>query len=297
MTRALGVLLACLLVALTACERAKPAGSSTATGAGGAPGPRIVALSPAIAVIIRDLGQGSKLVGRHGFDTFSDPALPVCGDQAGLDYEALLRVRPTHVLTQWGRRDRPERLATLAREHGWTLRDFPMLSLAEVEEAAATLAADLAVPAPPAIRLQEQGRRPDRAAIGRVLMLYGGEPPAALGPGSFHHELLVDLGATPAVREGAAFITLDAEDVLRLAPDAIIIIAPRDPNAETNVPPPPGAENADAAVAALRGLAKLDLPALRTRRVAIIDDPLSATPGTNLRTLRATLAEIVDGWR
>lgn len=285
-------LFAAALLALAACERG-PAAKSAGGEAGA--GPRIVALSPAAAQIVRDLGLGARLVGRHGFDTFSDPALAVCGDQAGIDYEALLGARPTHVLLQWGQRERPARLTQLAATNRWSVHDYPLLALADVDDAAAEMAALWGVATLPPIRGLEAGKRPDRAAVGRVLLLYGIDPPSALGPGSFHHELLVDLGATPALTEGRAFMTLDAEDVLRLAPDAVMIFNPRAAGRPaSNVPP---AE----LVKRLGALGRLDVPAFRAAsggvpRVVLIDDPMCATPGTNLRGLRAEMAGVVDGW-
>ena len=63
---------------------------------------------------------------------------------------------------------------------------------------------------------------------GRVLLLWPTNPPAAVGPGSFHHEVLVRAGGRPAIESGSAYIELDAEGVLALAPDAIMVISPRD---------------------------------------------------------------------
>lgn len=275
----------CAAAWLAGCERGPVAKNAAGV-------PRIVALSPAAAQIVRDLGLGAKLVGRHGFDTFSDQALAVCGDQAGIDYEALLGARPTHVLLQWGRRERPTRLTELAAANRWSVHDYPLLALADVDDAAAEMAALFGVATLPPIRGHEEGRRPERAAVGRVLLLYGTDPPSALGPGSFHHDLLVDLGATPAISEGRAFMTLDAEDVLRLAPDAVMIFDPREAGRPAgNVPP---AE----LVRRLGALGRLDVPAFRAggARVVLIDDPMCATPGTNLRGLRAEMAGVLDGW-
>src|SRR5688572_2242849 len=101
--RLFAIVLALAGLGVCACDRSAPApGPATADRAGP---PRVVALSPGLAVTMRDLGLGDLLAGRHGFDAWSDPALPVCGDQSGLDYERLLAVRPTHILVQWGQRD------------------------------------------------------------------------------------------------------------------------------------------------------------------------------------------------
>jgi ABC-type hemin transport system substrate-binding protein len=297
------------------CERRSGGtNASTTTGAAASTGTtsgevRIVALSPALTRIARDLGAADKLVGRHAFDAWADPALPICGDQAGLDYETLIRVRPTHVLTQWGQREMPARLAELARERGWVIEDFRLLTLEDIPATAAALheivhaghgeqrggfdGTDLAR------RLQEAFAPRaglEAARAGRVLMLYAGPTPAALGPGSWHHQLLERLGGVPAVTTGKPFQTLDVEDLARLKPDAIVVVSPRGAGADE--PRAPAVRTRAEARAVLGRLADLDVPALRVEpvRVVILDDPLAAVPGTNLAELADELAEALGRW-
>jgi hypothetical protein len=101
--------------------------------------PRIVALRPALAIILRDLGLESHIVGRHAYDMVLPPSVPVCGNQTGIDYEALIGVQPTDVLLQWGRRELPGRLQTLAREHRWAVSDYELLALDDVLSTTADL--------------------------------------------------------------------------------------------------------------------------------------------------------------
>lgn len=286
---------------LLGCERRAP------TPAASSDQPRIVALSPALTQIARDLDADRFLVGRHAFDAWADPKLPVCGDQAGLDYESLLATRPTHVLTQWGQRDPPPRLAQLARDQGWTVEDFRLLALDDIPLAARSLHA-IAFPGqrfedhPLAARLAAAfAPRPglDARRAGRVLMLYAGTAvPPALGPGSWHHQLLIRLGGLPALTEGSAFQTLDAEDLARLAPDAIVLIAPRGPGQ----PPAAQPRSRDDARRLLGRFADLNPPALTTPdadghpRLGVLDDPLAAVPGSNMATLADQLAELLAQW-
>ncbi len=253
-------------------------------------GPRIVALSPAIAIILKDLGVEGRIVGRHGYDMVLDPDVPICGDQAGIDYEQLLTVRPTHVLTQWGARPPPERLVRLAERHGWVLVDVSMLSLDEVAQATRRLARDFA-PERVGVADELTGFRPPAGVFkGRVLLLATGSPPAALGPGSFHQDLLERLGATAAVSEGSAYIVLDAEDVLRLDPEGIIVLASRAGEGEGVV------RRGEAALAALGPFGSLPIRAVETGRVAVIEHPLALMPGTSLVEIRQAMAEILVGW-
>ncbi|MBM4107380.1 MAG: hypothetical protein FJ255_00955 [Phycisphaerae bacterium] len=252
-----------------------------------APGPpRVVVLSPAAAITLHDLGLAPLAVGRHAFDIALDPTLPVCGDQLGIDYEALLGVDPTHVVIQWGAREHPPRLAALAHERGWRILDHNPLTLDQIIDAAdrlhdawpPTAAPDRMVHPPdrPSAwiprRLDALGRTPFAS---RVLMLAALDPPAALGPGSFHHDVLVRLGGTPALASGGPYQTLDAEDVLRLAPDLIVLVLPRTPRSPA--PPPP---TFDDLRARLGRLGTLDVPAVRDRRIVLLDDPEFLTPST-----------------
>lgn len=267
-------------------------------------GPRIVALSPAIAVALRDLGLADLIVGRHGFDAWTDQSVPVCGDQSGIDYEALLAVRPTHVLVQWGQREIPSRLADLASRRGWRLRSFNPLSLDEVRSMAAALWDEFAPGAanrgdgdappawPAAMDAAWSPREPDLAAAGRVLILHGVSPPNALGPGSFHLQVLERLGAKPAVTHGSPYITLDLEDVRALAPDAIILLSPRPPGAPARSQSP----TPDELAAALGPLARLDVPAVRSGRIAVIDDPECLLPSTSMVRFADDLARILEAW-
>lgn len=276
---------------------------------------RVVVLSPGLAQTLRTLNLAHLVVGRHAFDEWSDPALPVCGDQTGIDFEKLLLVRPTHVLVQWGKRDLPERLVSLANKQGWVLRDYPLLTLDDVSDASRDVLTMLAIPE----RARQQKLRqaqivegrvemPDEAALtlaaealknlaplpaqgrfsGSILLLHSTTPPAALGPGSFHHDLLVKLGLIPAITQGSAYMPLDREDVLRRAPEAIILIQPsrgNEPAAPRGAVMSDGLPRVitgDEAIARLGGLKDLDIPAIKNRRVALIDEPTALLPGLGL---------------
>lgn len=261
--------------------------------------PRVVALAPSVAQMLQDAGLAHLLVGRHGFDRWSDPALPVCGDQAGIDYEALLRVQPTHVLLQWGSRDLPPRLAALAQRHGWTVQTLSLLSLEEVRHAARDLETAFAAWAPPptparttlphsaADRLDAAIRPVEPSAArtaGRVLLLSGLSPPTALGPGSYHHQILLALGAQPALTRGSAFMTLDFEDLLRIAPDTIILVT--DGPAEQDARPAQ-------TITLPRRMAGLGLAAVQRGRVYGVKDPRALLPGTSLAAVAESLAQVL----
>ncbi len=309
MTRRRALLIVLLLgaatCALAACEK-QPTPPVPTPGAR-IDSPRIVALSPALGVILRDLGLEQRIVGRHAWDLCLPESLPICGDQAGIDYEALLRARPTHVVIQWGARERPARLTELAASHHWTIVPLDPLSLDQIAAAARTLERefDAWIDAGhkgehgAAARLERALGSPDPALAraGRVLLLTSADPATALGPGSFHADALSRLGALPALREGGAYQRLEAEDVLRLAPDGIVLIQPR--GARTT-PAKPRNRTADFDAPDLRmrlgKLAELNIPAVRSGCVALIDDPLSLTPSTAMISVAERLRAVLLAW-
>jgi len=279
------------LLSLAGCERqAEPRTPAATDVPGSEQTPRIVVLSPALGVMLTDLGLAGRVVGRHGWDTLLDQSLPVCGDQTGLDYEALLRADPSHILTEWGTRELPAQLNTLAAKHGWDLQDFRLLSLADIGSASARLRALFpdAEPAESIERFDRLMTAPVPAPLwkGRVLLLMGTSPVAAIGPGSAHHELLLRAGGVPAITEGSPFMPLHAEDVLRIAPDAIILLQPRSGSGDTQASAP----------IALNGLASLAIPAIEHGRVVRIDHPLGLLPSTRLIEVADSMDEALRRW-
>lgn len=268
---------ALLSMLASGCERKGPATTTT--------GPRLAVLSPALAATLEDVGAGPAIVGRHAWDQVLEHSVPIVGDGVGdVDYERLVGVKPTVVIGQFGASGIPRRLVEMAKSRGWTVRDYNPLSLEDVTVVARSLAADAEAAGCVGVRerlaevetsLEASLRpRPGAARAGRVLLLAGLSPPAALGPGSVHHDILVSLGATPAITTGAAYITLDAEDLKRLAPDAILLILPR-----------------KAGEPAGKATPVAELPNVP---VALIDDPLTHLTATTIRTTAKAMGEAID---
>ncbi len=256
---------------------------------------RVVSLSPAVSAILRDLDLQDRVVGRSSYEIALPRSLEICGDQAGIDYEALLRVHPTHIITQWGARPLPERLRELADENHWTLLDVGLVRLDDIPRVTLELATwltpeDRSRARALVDRMSKAWRRRDGLeGVGKILLLASVDPPAALGPGSFHHDLLLKLGGVPALTEGLAYTRLDHEDLVRLAPDAIVLISPRGPDEP--------AEDSPTALASMGPIARLDLPALRSGRVAVESDPLCHTPSTAMIGVGERLAATLEAWR
>lgn len=306
--RATFTILACVAAAccclLAACSRTSPPPPPAPLPT--APPLRIVSLSPAVSVILRDLGHEQAIVGRHAYDFVLPSSVPICGDQAGVDYESLVRAKPTHVLTQWGARAPPEKLTDMARSQGWTLRDVPILTVDDISTAVGTIDRAVRVVgesdalSPNALRLQaamselaHPEPKPDRSGVGKVLILIGTAPPTALGPGSAHDELLRALGATPAITDGKAWMELTHEDLVRLAPDAIILFMLRGSDEHPHAGSEAGATPIDDPWKPLR---PLNLPALRSGHVAVVDDPLALLPSTGLIPVGENMKTLLSQW-
>ncbi|MBX3088301.1 MAG: hypothetical protein KF742_07400 [Cryobacterium sp.] len=310
---------------LASCDRkpSAPASSSAPAPSASAalavaPELRIVALSPALAIILKDLGYEDQIVGRHAYDVALDPAIPTCGELGAIDYESLVKARPTHIFIQWGSQELPTRLTDLAKSNKWIVHNFNPLTLDEIEHAAremdqiifnfATKDFESDDPAAPdqsgrpehlkpampfeeAMRLAWSDRGPLMKAAGRILLVSGTKPIGALGPGSFHFQLLQRLGATPVPTTGGPWITLDLEDLNKLAPDAIILFAPRPPRSPAPAPATP-----EQLIALFGRAGELNIPAFKNKHVALIDDPYCLTPSTAMIPIADQIADIVSGW-
>lgn len=263
--------------------------------------PRLVVLSPAIAITLRDLGYAHLIVGRHAFDSGVASHAPVCGDQTQIDTQTILGLEPTHVILEWGARDPPEPLSTLARRHGWKVMNLNALTLDDVAEVADVLDAELAPLASPRNRLVQgpspgewfrthvDQRHTDLTGTGRVLLLHNAVPPMAFGQGSAHYELLERIGAKPALGDSVPSYQLDSEGVWRLAPDWIILLEPRPPGS------PRDRLTTQDVLARLGPIASLDIPAVRHGRVHVIDEPDALMPSTSFVRLADRLVEVLSG--
>jgi len=277
-----------MVFALVSCRDDRPSHAAQS------PTVRIALLSPAFAVILRDLDRDDVIVARHGFDEVLPKSIPVCGDQTGIDYEALLRTNPTHVLLERSAAGIPNRLQELARERMWELIDLPMLSLDDIVSAISALdcvsrGVEQSAPLSEAgsqllIRAERAwSERPGfQARAGRILAVAWTDPIGVMGPGSFHHQLVARLGGVPVPTTGSAYISLSAEDVARLDPDAIVLFMPGADESHLNE--------------LLGPLARVDLRAVKAGRVVLITHPLAHSPSSALIEVADQFTERVNSW-
>lgn len=269
--------------------------------------PRLVVMSPGLAMILRDLGLADRIVGRHGYDRVTPSSVEVAGDETRLDYEALLRVNPTAVILQDGGRPTPERLTDLARERGWAIHRVPVLALDDVRSAIGTmdrLGRGAGAEGPEGSAASERARElvrsfdaalAERAGLaermGRTLVLGSTDPPGAMGPGSFHYELVARLGAEPAPAAGSAWMNLSVEDVVRLDPDSLVLVMPGAPEWADG-----GGDRGGDRGGVLGRLSEVGLRAVSTGRVVVVRDEHGQLPSTSLIGVAQRVAEAGLGW-
>jgi ABC-type Fe3+-hydroxamate transport system substrate-binding protein len=197
-----------------------------------APGarPRIVSLSPAITETLFELGAGDSIVGVTLRSDYPPEAakLPRVGAGTNPDLEKIVMLKPTMILGEVTLRLSEATLAPLAPTH--LLR---WLTASEIVRGVREIGA-LVDRRPQAEELAGRMERRLQAAPAadapRVLMLFADQP-GRLGPiyfakpGSLHDTLLSAAGARNAVQGTVrGEPTLSLEEILRLDPDAIVIL-------------------------------------------------------------------------
>lgn len=289
--------IAWLLLGLVACEgerdsTTQPAGTSAL---------RIVSLSPAISRTLVDLELAKFVVGRTPYCTSLDSSVPVVGDLLSIDYEQLIRSNPTHVLVQPPADGIDRTLVQLATQRGWAIADWQLNGLADIRAVVAELPAQLHPKDDPARSSLQQksdaliadlnaalaspfedgwGYRESRS----VLMVNAVDPVMAFGVGTYLDDLLQAFGEQNVVKD-RGWVQLSLEDIVRLAPEAIILVKPdADPAKLTND---------------LGPLATIDVPAVKADRIAVLGDHDALLPSSAVvnvaRELRAILERFADG--
>ncbi|MBL8956688.1 MAG: ABC transporter substrate-binding protein [Myxococcaceae bacterium] len=192
---------------------------------------RVVTLAPSLTDTVLQLGRGATLVGVSRFD--EDPAvatLPRVGGFIDPSVETVVSLKPHLVVVQMspGNRQAVEKMASL----GISVIALPMTSTREVLEAVTVLGAALGaaekaselVSAIEAVRSRvREAARGRQGPAPRVMLVYGFKPLVVAGPGSFAHELLLDVGAeNVAGKAPNAYPVFSLERAVALQPDVVI---------------------------------------------------------------------------
>ncbi len=232
---------------------------------------RIVSLTPSATAILEELGALDRLVGR---DKFSDSpesirALPVVGDFASPNIEAIVALRPDLVLLD-ASQEKAHRALRALDVHSLVLT---MHKLSDVAQGLRTIG--LAVGKGPQAEARISALQRSYERIGargkerkrqpRVLLIIDRAPDrlrniVAAGQGSYLDELLAIVGATNVMATSEVlYPQVGAEQILRTAPDIIIDVS-----------------HAQGSIDAYQVVA--EVPAVANNRVYIVDEPTLRAP-------------------
>ena len=258
-----------------------------------------MSLSPAVSRTLVDFGLDDLIVGRSPWCASLDPAIPVAGDLYAIDYERLIRLRPTHVLVQppasTGLDPALQRLAT---EHGWVLGHWTSNTLDDITRMVVDLPGVLypddgpprtrttacaeAILARIAITLSTPLSSPpsSNGVAGRTLLVADTEPVVIVfGRETYLHEALAALGGENATT-ARGWAELSLEDVVRLDPDTIVLVRDRGP-ADVNP------------LEAAGPLGTLDTTARREGRIAVLWHPDAKLPSSAVSDVIEELRQVL----
>lgn len=270
-------------------------------------------MSPAISVMVRDLGHEDSIVACHDFDLILSDDVPRAGSELAWDTETLVSADLTHLIFQRTSAKLPQALRSLADDRGWTIIERSLNTLDDVavcmddlyymlegapERGAREYDIEEALDhTPPSERLARswRDRGPRARDAGRVLLLGSVDPIAAVGPGSFHHQLIERMGMTPAITQGAMWIELSAEDVIGINPDSILLVAPRTRGDADRFGAPEPVVGPDAE-AALKYVADLPTRAAESGRLGVCAHPLGLLPSSALGEVADEIDLILESW-
>lgn len=188
---------------------------------------RIISLSPALTHTVISLGGERAIVGRTPW--CDAPQAKVVGSLEERDLESISALKPTAIFRQ-SRHSDPA-LDSLARSVGATVHIWQLDRVADVSQSLESVAAILSqggVTSAPAAAARIRGQFSDavRKPVSMkepVLFLFSVDPPAAFGTQTYVDDLWSAMGGTNALQK-PGYPELTAEDVIRLAPAAIVMI-------------------------------------------------------------------------
>lgn len=275
---------------------------------------RLAVLSPGMAVMIQDLGFEDRIVAKHDYDLALSNSIPAAGSELGYDLEVLIKSDPTHLFFQRTTAELPSIIRNAAQERDWIIFERPLNTLDDIASTSDDLyyllqgvpqRGDLEFDMEsvfdqqlPSIALGNAWTDlgPIADAAGTVLVLGSLDPIGAMGPGSYHHQLIERLGAQPAIAEGAMWVELDYEDLINLNPDSIILIAPRSSNGQSDLFGEPAKPTTDEILARFGPIADLPVAAIQEKRIGIIDHPLGLLPSGALGDVADDMRQLFEEW-
>lgn len=232
-----------MIATLAGCGREQAGPAASAPAASAEHGPRIVCLSPASTLQIVQLGAADRLVGVTAFDEPSLPeeyrGLPAVGDYYNVNFESLLRLKPTAMIVQKADDRLWPHLKEFARQHQVELVNVRLDTLDDLFATARRVGqvCGKAQAAEYKVRLMQaqiQALREKTAVLPhpKVLYIIGKNPIWVVGANRIWNDIVtmaggVNLGASL----GSDFPEISREGIVRLAPEALLLGDPGAPPA------------------------------------------------------------------
>ena len=244
---------------------------------------RLVSLSPAITETLFAIGAGAELVGVSNYCDYPEEAkkLPRVGTALTPSYEAIVRLRPSLILTEAADSAPRRELTALG-----VTKFFPWLSLEDIVASTRLLGAltSHSEAASALARKLWDGLAVAESANGPRVLVVLGESSGKLSEiyfikrNSIHGAALRAAGARNAVdRDVSGVPRLSIEELLRLDPDAIVVLVAATPN---------GPDDAQI----LHDYQALEpLTARKQRRLSVLKEGAAFSNGPRILTLEQAL--------
>ncbi len=253
---------------------------------------RIVSTVPAATLNLVLIGAADRLVGVTKYDGPYLPGekkdLPVVGDYQTMNYEQLVKLKPTVLVIQTAESRIPPRLKELVKEQGIELLNMKFDHVADIWTSVRLLgkAAGKEAEAEGAIKkgqgeLEELRMKYKDAAHPKVLYLVSPKLMLMCGGGTFIDEMIIAAGGeNVGAKAGEGFIETSRETLVKLAPEVLLIGAREETGPVRDDP-------------RLEKWMELPVPAARNKRVYLVTDDGSQMASVNIGKNVRAVAELI----
>jgi ABC-type Fe3+-hydroxamate transport system substrate-binding protein len=276
---------------LTGCGNSNTTTTTTPASAASQPAvPRIVSTVPAATLNLVLIGASDRLVGISTYDkpylSEKQKDLPVVGDYEEINYEQLIKLKPSVLIIQKAPSRIAPRLLEVAAQQNITILNMHFDHVDDIWSSVRELgkAAGAAAAAEDAIQKAQadladlaakykNARHPKVAYMANSKMIVGGA--------TFMEEMIVAAGGDNLGRiVGNGFLDINNDTLVRLAPEVVLLGAPDEPAAMENDP-------------RIAPFFRLQIPAAQSKRIFLVTDGTSLQPSVDIGKNVRALAELI----
>ncbi len=287
-----------LALLLACCNKSTPPAVSDATAPDSNPpatfpaGPRIISTVPAATLNLVLIGAAGHLVGVSKYDRLYLPDaqqnLPVVGDYQEMNYEQLVKLKPTVLIIQTLDSRIEPKLRDVAAAQQFELLNMHFENVGDIWSSVQALgkAADMEPQAQLAIAaakadLRDIAAQYKDAPHPKVVYLVSVSPLEPGGGHSFVDEMITAAGGTNSgAVAGDGYPDISRETLIKLAPDVLLIASPDQPEAIANDP-------------RLTPWQSLPIPAATRKRIYLVTDGNSLMPNIDIAKNVRALAQLI----